>query len=84
MTAGFLVTTTNRFDRELKKLAARHDSLIAAANTQSKNSKRSRQTTAIPKPASRKSATNRQKPEDQLSQIRSSAAKRPTASIPGC
>ena len=27
MTAGFLVTTTNRFDRELKKLAARHDSL---------------------------------------------------------
>lgn len=27
MTAGFLVTTTSRFDREFKKLASRHDSL---------------------------------------------------------
>jgi mRNA-degrading endonuclease RelE of RelBE toxin-antitoxin system len=27
MTAGFLVTTTSRFDRELKKLAAKHREL---------------------------------------------------------
>ena len=27
MTAGFLVTTTSRFDRELRKLVSKHDSL---------------------------------------------------------
>ena len=28
MSADFLVTTTSRFDRELKKLASKHDSLL--------------------------------------------------------